>query len=83
LNDGSAFVLMMSREKAKELGYEPMAKWISSAEWGVDPEIMGVAPAYALPVAMKRAGLKKLADFDVVECNDAFAAQNLAVIREL
>jgi acetyl-CoA acetyltransferase family protein len=83
LNDGSAFVLMMSREKAKELGYEPMARWISSAEWGVDPGIMGVAPAYALPVAMKRAGLKKLADFDVIECNEAFAAQNLAVIREL
>ncbi len=83
LNDGSAFVLMMSREKAKELGYEPMAKWVSSAEYGVDPAIMGVAPAYALPVAMKRAGLKRLADFDVVECNEAFAAQNIAVIREL
>ena len=83
LNDGSAFVLMMSAEKAKELGYEPMAKWISSAEWGVDPGIMGVAPAYALPVAMKRAGLNKLSDFDVIECNEAFAAQNLAVIREL
>jgi len=82
LNDGSAFVLMMTREKAAELGYEPMAKWVCSAEWGVDPGIMGVAPAYALPVAMKRAGLK-LADFDVVECNEAFAAQNLAVIREL
>ena len=82
LNDGSAFVLMMSREKAEELGYDPMARWISSAEWGVDPAIMGVAPAYALPVAMKRAGLK-LADFDVIECNEAFAAQNLAVIREL
>ncbi|MDD5169447.1 MAG: thiolase family protein [Syntrophales bacterium] len=82
LNDGSAFVLVMTREKAAELGYEPMARWICSAEWGVDPAIMGVAPAYALPVAMKRAGLK-LADFDVVECNEAFAAQNLAVIREL
>ena len=83
LNDGSGFVLMMTREKAEELGYEPMARWISSAEWGVNPGIMGVAPAFALPVAMKRAGLTKLADFDVVECNEAFAAQNLAVIREL
>ncbi|KAF0154367.1 MAG: acetyl-CoA acetyltransferase [Syntrophaceae bacterium] len=83
LNDGSAFVLMMTREKASELGYEPQARWVSSAEWGVDPGIMGVAPAYALPVAMKRAGIEKLADFDVVECNEAFAAQNLAVIREL
>ena len=82
LNDGSAFVLMMTREKATELGYEPMARWICSAEWGVDPGIMGVAPAYALPVAMKRAGIK-LSDFDVVECNEAFAAQNIAVIREL
>jgi acetyl-CoA acetyltransferase family protein len=83
LNDGSAFVLMMTREKAEELGYEPLARWVSSAEWGVDPGIMGVAPAYALPIAMKRAGIKNLADFDVVECNEAFAAQNLAVIREL
>ncbi len=83
LNDGSAFVLMMTPEKAKELGYEPLARWVASAEWGVDPSIMGVAPAYALPVAMKRAGLSKLADFDVVECNEAFAAQNIAVIREL
>ncbi len=82
LNDGSAFVLMMTREKALQLGYEPMAKWICSAEWGVDPAIMGVAPAYALPIAMKRAGLK-LSDFAVVECNEAFAVQNLAVIREL
>jgi acetyl-CoA acetyltransferase family protein len=82
LNDGSAFVLMMTREKAKELGCEPLARWICSAEWGVDPGIMGVAPAYAMPIAMKRAGLK-LSDFDVVECNEAFAAQNLAVIREL
>jgi len=83
LNDGSAFVLMMTKDKAVELGYEPLARWICSAEWGVDPSIMGVAPAYALPVAMKRAGIEKLADFDVVECNEAFAAQNLAVIREL
>lgn len=82
LNDGSAFVLMMAKETAVELGYEPMAKWICSAEWGVDPSMMGVAPAYALPVAMKRAKLK-LFDFDVIECNEAFAAQNLAVIREL
>ncbi|PKN20336.1 MAG: acetyl-CoA C-acyltransferase [Deltaproteobacteria bacterium HGW-Deltaproteobacteria-6] len=83
LNDGSAFVLMMTREKALELGYEPQARWVGSAEWGVDPGIMGVAPAYALPIAMKRAGIEKLSDFDVVECNEAFAAQNLAVIREL
>lgn len=82
LNDGSAFVLMMSREKAEELGLIPMARWVSCAEYGVDPAIMGVAPAYAMPLALKRAQLK-LADIDVFECNEAFAAQNLAVIAEL
>ncbi len=81
-NDGSSFILMMTREKAMELGYEPIAKWVCSAEWGVDPGIMGIAPAYAIPVALKRAGLK-LFDLRVIECNEAFAAQNLAVIREL
>ncbi|MGA2959561.1 MAG: thiolase family protein [Thermodesulfobacteriota bacterium] len=81
-NDGSAFVLMMTREKAKELGYTPIAKWLCSAEWGVDPGIMGIAPAYAFPLALKRAGLN-LSDLKVIECNEAFAAQNLAVIREL
>ena len=81
-NDGGAFVLMMSAEKAKELGYKPMAKWICGADYGVDPAIMGVAPAYAIPVALKRAGLK-LSDIDVIECNEAFAVQNLAVIKEL
>ncbi len=81
-NDGSAFMLMMTRDKAKELGYEPLARWVCGADTGVDPAIMGVAPAYALPVALKRAGLK-LADLDVIECNEAFAVQNLAVIREL
>lgn len=81
-NDGSAFVLMMTKEKAKELGYEPMAKWISGADYGVDPRIMGIGPAYAVPVALKRAGLK-IADMEVMECNEAFAVQNLAVIKEI
>lgn len=81
-NDGSAFVLMMSAEKAKELGYEPMAKWLSGADIGCDPKIMGIGPAYAMPMALKRAGLK-LSDMDVMECNEAFAVQNLAVIKEL
>ena len=81
-NDGSAFVLMMTAEKAKELGYEPMAKWICGADYGVDPKIMGIAPGYAMPQAIKRAGLK-LADMDVMECNEAFAVQNLAVIKEV
>ncbi|MDD5167727.1 MAG: thiolase family protein [Syntrophales bacterium] len=81
-NDGAAFVLMMSREKAEELGYKPMAKWISGGDYGVDPKIMGIGPSYAVPQALKRAGLK-LADMDVMECNEAFAVQNLAVIKEL
>jgi acetyl-CoA C-acetyltransferase len=82
LNDGGAFVLMMTMKKAKEWGYMPLAKWLCGAECGVDPSIMGVAPAYAIPIALKRAGLK-LSDLDVIECNEAFAVQNLAVIKEL
>jgi acetyl-CoA acetyltransferase family protein len=81
-NDGSAFVLMMTAEKAKEYGYQPYAKWLAGAEAGVDPRIMGIAPAYAVPKALKRAGLK-LSDIDILECNEAFAVQNLAVIKEL
>lgn len=81
-NDGSAFVLMMSADKAKELGYEPMAKWLSGADYGCDPRVMGIGPAYAMPMAVKRAGLK-FSDMDVMECNEAFAVQNLAVIKEI
>jgi len=81
-NDGSAFILMMSAAKAAELGYQPMAKWLSGADYGCDPKIMGLGPAYAVPIAVKRAGLT-LSDMDVMECNEAFAVQNLAVIREL
>ena len=82
LNDGAAFVLLMTAEKAREWGYKPYARWICGAEAAVDPSIMGIAPAYAIPIALARAGLK-LGDMDVVECNEAFAAQNLAVIKEL
>ncbi|MBI5550897.1 MAG: thiolase family protein [Desulfobacterales bacterium] len=81
-NDGGAMVLMMSAEKAKELGYKPMAKWLAGGDYGVDPKIMGIGPAYAVPQALKRAGLK-LSQMDVMECNEAFAVQNLAVIKEL
>jgi len=81
-NDGAAFVLMMTLEKAKALGYKPMAKWLAGGDYGVDPKIMGIAPAYAVPLAIKRAGLK-LSAMDVLECNEAFAVQNLAVVKEL
>jgi len=81
-NDGGAMVLMMTAEKAKELGYTPMAKWLAGGDYGVDPKIMGIGPAYAVPIALKRAGLK-LSQMDVMECNEAFAVQNLAVVKEL
>jgi acetyl-CoA C-acetyltransferase len=81
-NDGGAFILMMSADKAKELGYDPMARWLSGADCGCDPKIMGIGPAYAIPIALKHAELK-LSEMDVYECNEAFAVQNLAVIREL
>jgi acetyl-CoA C-acetyltransferase len=82
LNDGAAFVLMMSSEKARRLDYEPAARWITGSDCGCDPKIMGIAPAYAIPIALQRAGLK-LGDFDIIECNEAFAVQNLAVIKEI
>lgn len=81
-NDGGAFVLMMSAEKAKELGYKPMSKWLAGADYGCDPKIMGIGPAYAVPMALKRAGLK-LSQIDHMECNEAFAVQNLAVVKEI
>jgi len=81
-NDGAAAVLMMSMEKAKELGYKPWARWVTCAAVGVDPKIMGIGPAYAIPKALKRAGLT-ISDMDVIEINEAFAAQVLACVREL
>lgn len=81
-NDGGAFVLMMRADKAKELNLTPMAKWISGADFGCDPKIMGIGPAYAILLALEHVGMK-LADLDVIECNEAFAVQNLAVIQEL
>jgi acetyl-CoA C-acetyltransferase len=81
-NDGGAFVLMMTREKAEQLGYKPMARWVAGGDYGVSPKIMGIGPAYAVPLALKRAD-KKLSEMDVLECNEAFAVQNLAVAAEL
>lgn len=81
-NDGAAFLLMMSAEKAKELGYTPYARWVMGADVGVRASEMGIGPAFSNLKAMKLAGLS-VSDFDVFECNEAFAAQNLAVIREM
>ena len=82
LNDGAAFVLMMTAEKAKELGYTPYARWVMGADIGVEPRYMGIGPAFSNVKALKLAGLTA-ADMDVWECNEAFAAQNLAVIKEI
>jgi acetyl-CoA C-acetyltransferase len=81
-NDGAAAVLMMTAEKAGALGFKPSARWVTCAAVGVDPKIMGIGPAYAIPKALKRAGLK-MADVDIVEINEAFAAQVLACVKEL
>ena len=81
-NDGAAFVLMMSAEKAQQLGYTPYARWVAAAESGVDPKLMGIGPAYSNLLALKRAGLQ-INDIDIWECNEAFAAQNLSVIKEM
>ena len=81
-NDGAAFVLMMTADKAKELGYRPLMKWVTGADEGCLPNIMGLAAAYSNIKAMRQAGLN-IEDVDVFECNEAFAAQNLAVIKEM
>jgi acetyl-CoA C-acetyltransferase len=81
-NDGSAAVLVMTMEKAKELGYTPQVRWVTCGVAGVDPKIMGIGPAFAMPKALKRAGLK-MSDMDVIEINEAFAAQVLGCVKEL
>jgi len=82
MSDGAAVSIVMSAEKAKELGLRPLAKFISFAVAGVPPDIMGIGPIKAVPKALKLAGLK-LEDIDLIELNEAFASQALAVIREL
>jgi acetyl-CoA acyltransferase len=81
-SDGAAAVTVMSRARAEELGLKPLARFVSFAVGGVPPEIMGMGPVVAVPKALKRAGLT-LADIDLIELNEAFAGQALAVIREL
>jgi 3-oxoadipyl-CoA thiolase len=82
LNDGAAALLLMSAEKARELGLQPLARLIASAAAGVPPRTMGMGPAPAVRKALERAGLS-LKDIGLVELNEAFAVQSLAVMREL
>ena len=80
-SDGAAFCLVMSEKKVKELGLEPVARLASYNVVGVEPRIMGIGPVDAIPGALKMAGLKQN-DIDLVELNEAFASQSIAVIRE-
>jgi acetyl-CoA acyltransferase len=81
MSDGAAASIVMSAERAQELGIKPLARFIAFATAGYKPEEMGVGPVYAIPKALKMAGLK-LEDIDVIELNEAFAAQSLSVIKE-
>ena len=82
MSDGAAFLLVMSEEMVKELNIEPIARMVSFAAAGVEPRIMGMGPVKAIPKALKQANLT-LKDIDLIELNEAFASQSLAVMREL
>jgi len=82
MSDGAAFVLVMSEEMVKELNLEPIARLVTFASAGVEPRIMGIGPVKAIPKALQQAGLKQN-EIDLIELNEAFASQSLAVIREL
>ena len=82
INDGAAAVVVMSEEKAKELGVTPMATWVAGALGGVEPEIMGVGPVASTKKVLAKTGLS-IDDFDLIEANEAFAAQSIAVARDL
>lgn len=82
LSDGAAGVLMMTRAKAESLGLKPIARFVTFATAGVEPDVMGIGPVKAVPKALARAGMK-LSDMKVIEFNEAFAAQALAVIKDL
>ncbi|WP_233883656.1 acetyl-CoA C-acyltransferase [Tenacibaculum piscium] len=81
-SDGAAFVMVMSEDMVKELNIKPIARMVSYAAAGVPPRIMGIGPVAAIPKALKQAGLKQ-EDISLIELNEAFASQSLAVIREL
>ena len=82
LTDGASAVVVASGERAAELGIEPLARVVSSAVYGIDPLVMGLAPAWAIPMAIRRAGLTP-EQIDVWEVHEAFSAQALGVLREL
>lgn len=82
LNDGAAALLIMSSERAEALGMQPVARWVASAAAGVDPRTMGLGPVPATRKVLQRIGMT-LADIDLIELNEAFAVQSLAVMREL
>ena len=81
-SDGAAALVVMSADKAKELGLKPLARFLGFAVAGVEPELMGIGPVKAIPKVLAQTGLT-LADIDLIELNEAFAAQSLAVIRTL
>ncbi|MEQ6123388.1 acetyl-CoA C-acyltransferase [Pseudotenacibaculum sp. MALMAid0570] len=82
MSDGAAFVMVMSEDMVKELNLEPIARLVSYSAAGVEPRIMGIGPVAAIPKALKQAGLQQN-NIDLIELNEAFASQSLAVIREL
>ena len=82
MSDGAAFVVVMSEEMVKELNLEPIARLVSYAAVGLEPRIMGVGPIYAIPKALKQAGLS-LQDIGLIELNEAFASQSVAIKKEL
>ncbi|MBD5465573.1 MAG: acetyl-CoA C-acetyltransferase [Lachnospiraceae bacterium] len=82
INDGAAAIVVMSEEKAKELGVKPMATWVAGALGGVEPSIMGIGPVASTKKVLAKTGMK-IEDFDIIEANEAFAAQSIAVGRDL
>ncbi|MDX1753909.1 MAG: acetyl-CoA C-acyltransferase [Salinimicrobium sediminis] len=82
MSDGAAFVMVMSEEMVKELNLEPVARLVSYSAVGVEPRIMGIGPVYAIPKAAKQAGIS-IQDLELIELNEAFASQSIAVINEL
>jgi acetyl-CoA acyltransferase len=82
VSDGASFVMVMSEKMVNELGLKPIARMMSYTAKGVHPRIMGIGPVEAVPIALKQAGIKQ-SDLDLIELNEAFAAQSLAVVKEL